>query len=123
MLSLQGQPGSATPPPVSICRPSWQSPNPPVWGNCSSSAKQAPPQAPCKASSVNSVRAIAPSVGPDRRGGACLGGRWGLKVEAKEDGCEHVPWLFQNRAGVLWSPGLSRGRGTSSSVLEPREDS
>lgn len=57
---------------------------------------------------VNSVRATAPSVGPDCRGGACMGGRWGLKVEAKEDGCEHVPLAFsrtgQGYSGPLGCP-------------------
>lgn len=60
-----------------------------------------------------------------RLSGRCLhGGQVGTQSGSQRG------WLracalgfFQNRAGVLWSPGLSRGRGTSSSVLEPREDS
>lgn len=39
----------------------------------------------------------------------------------KEDGSAGGVGLFQSRAEVLGSSGLSRGRGTSILVLEPRE--
>lgn len=92
--------------------------------DCISSAQQVPLQTPCKVRLVNAVQATASSAGPETFVGeapACGTGGESKWKPNNHDGWKQEPLAFSRVGQVLRSSGLSRGRGTSIPVPEPRK--